>query len=208
MGRTRGWWLGLGLGLALAGRAQALALGVDPDLQRAAQVHQTDEHWCWAASLEMALRCHGLQVPQRDIVKRIYGAILGGARDHGGTNDDVVHALDGWTADVQGRPFKAVVQFWEGKPSEQVVRTELAAKRPIILRLNVDLSHPWLHRYHAVVLAGGECTLWPSGPQFYSLSILDPENYHPVKEGADAYMWSVQGYWTLGVSQPSAAQAP
>jgi len=208
MGRAGGWRLGLGLGLALAGRAPALDLGVDPGLQRAAHVRQTDEHWCWAASLEMALRCYGLQVPQREIVKRIYGAILGGARDHGGTNDDVAHALDTWTSDVQGRPFKATVKTWDGKPSPQVVRTELAAKRPIILRLDVDPGHPWMHRYHAVVLAGGECTVWPSGPQFYSLSILDPENYHPVKEGADGYMWSVRGYWTVNVSQPGPTPAP
>ena len=207
MVRNGGWWLGLGLCLALAAYAPALELGVDPAVQRAAHVRQTDENWCWAASLEMAMRCHGLQVPQREIVKHIYGAILGGARDHKGTTQDVVHALDNWTADAQGRPFKAVVQDWQGKPSPQVLRTELAAKRPIILRLDVDPGHPWLHRYHAVVLAAGECTLWPSGPKFYSLSILDPEAFHPFKAGADEYMWSVRGYWTLNVTQPAQAGA-
>jgi hypothetical protein len=202
MGRTGGWWLGPALAVALVGRAPALDLGVDPGVQRAAHVRQTDENWCWAASLEMALRCYGLQVPQREIVRHIYGAILGGARDHKGSSEDIVHALDGWTADVKGRPFKAVIEAWQGKPPAQVMRTELAAKRPIILSLNVDPDHPWHHLYHAVVLAGGQCTLWPSGPQFYSLSILDPEAYGPFKAGADGYLWSVRGYWTLNVAQP------
>jgi|GEM_PF-3106833 hypothetical protein len=208
MGRAGGWRLGLGLGLALAGRAPALDLGVDPGLQRAAHVRQTDEHWCWAASLEMALRCYGLQVPQREIVKRIYGAILGGARDHGGTNNDIVHALDTWTADERGRPFRAVVQAWKGQPSPQVLRMELTAKRPILLGLDVDPAHPWRHLYHAVVLAGGGCTLWPSGAKFYELNVLDPEGYGPAKVGADLYLSTVRMYWTLRITRPDQLVRP
>jgi hypothetical protein len=62
--------------------------------------------------------------------------------------------------------LEAVVRFREGVPGPGVLRSELAAGHPMLLGLDVG------YRRHAVVLAAGQCTIWPAGPKFYERSIL------------------------------------
>ena len=53
---------------------------------------QHQSNWCWAATLQMILRFHGVLVNQEDIVLRAYGDY----RDRPANSDEITRTVDNW----------------------------------------------------------------------------------------------------------------
>ena len=79
-------------------------VGIDPLIASNAASAVGGQHlnqWCWAACIEMVFRCYGYIVPQADIVKQTWGAIV----NLPATPSQILSSLNGLWVDDNGRRF-------------------------------------------------------------------------------------------------------
>jgi len=140
---------------------------------------QRQSKWCWAASTQMLLNLHGFPVSQEQIVKKIYGALV----DQVGTAQQVAAAMEGWKADVKGRP-----RYISAKILSVDLRTmfdELSQGYPTV----VMLKHPNNSAGgHALLLTGMEYRMYNGMPVVEKVHLRDPlpqRESHQVLSGQE-----------------------
>lgn len=137
---------------------------------------QEQQNWCWAASIEMVLRYHGLDVAQGDIVQQVFGHRV----DAPANAYQILYALNGWRVDRRGRSFVVgadpyVVSGWQ-------LIEDLAYRWPLIVGLHGDPIG------HAYVLTAVRYSVDPWGrPVFHSVVLRDP---WPGSESRQEWSWA------------------
>ena len=79
-------------------------VGIAPSIASNAASAVGGQHlnqWCWAACIETVFRCYGYIVPQADIVKHTWGAIV----NLPATPSQILSSLNGLWVDDNGRRF-------------------------------------------------------------------------------------------------------
>jgi hypothetical protein len=125
---------------------------------------QIQSQWCWAASIQMVLNYHGLQVKQAQLVEKLFG----GRQVNQAVNaNQILSALRGWHPNSDGQlqqVFSQEIAF-----SELAIITALSYKWPLLAGLNNGNSG------HAMVLIGARYSIAPDGHiQISQLSFIDP----------------------------------
>ena len=90
---------------------------------------QRQSKWCWAASIQMVLNYHGLNVTQEQIVQRVFG----GMYDAPANLNQISYALTGWAPDTRGR-FSTIHATLCGLTPSQLI-TDLSNNWPLIVGL-------------------------------------------------------------------------
>jgi hypothetical protein len=131
--------------------------------QAPSQLRQELQNWCWAASIEMVLRFHGVNVSQRDIVQQVFGAQV----DRPAGAEQILYALNGWRIDRSGRRFTVVADPYVVSGWQLI--EDLAYRWPLIVGL---YGEPVGHAY---VLTAVRYSIDPWGrPFFHSVVLRDP----------------------------------
>ncbi len=104
-----------------------------PDIRTAEQQCQ---FWCWAACIETIFAISGHEVPQQEIVARVYGDPVCAVAD----GPTIANAVSGDWRDSRGRAFSSScevvidTQYGVWRPDAHVIAAqELEAGRPLIL---------------------------------------------------------------------------
>ena len=141
-----------------------------PDMRTAPQECQ---FWCWAACIETIFAVAGHEVPQQEIVTRVYGNPVCAVAD----GPTISRAVSGAWRDRRGRNFAARCEpiidtqfgIWRGD-AHLLAAADLEANRPLILGA----------LGHAVLLTG--MTFWRDGygnAQVAQMVIRDPWPTNP-----------------------------
>lgn len=111
------------------GQNYFVAGSLTEDINRIA-AKQECQNWCWAASIEMVLKYHGLFVNQEQIVQKVYGLPL---PCRTGNAQHIMNALSGWAPDSRGRFSQIYSQYGVYNGSDVV--DQLSRRWPIIVGL-------------------------------------------------------------------------
>lgn len=125
---------------------------------------QLQSNWCWAASIQMVLNYHGLQVSQLQLVEKLFGD---SQLNQAATADQILMALKGWQIDINGNLRQVFAQ--EITYNDSRIITALSYKWPIIVGLHDE------NGVHAVVLTGAQYEVKPEGEiKLLQVILLDP----------------------------------
>jgi len=104
---------------------------------------QKEDHWCWAACVQMVLNYQGVSVSQDEIVKRSFGSII----NKGGNTYDIQSGANGWR--TGSHTISASIGSYSSFSAESIIN-DLRDKYPLI----VGLEMPYQVDGHAYVLTG------------------------------------------------------
>jgi hypothetical protein len=146
-----GWFFFAALGLGyLATRPstptvppQPTYVGLYTEMLDFVAAAQSQDMWCWAASVQTILNSYGIPIDQDQIVARVYGSPI----NEPGTDAAISASLNGWGLDSRGRRVVVQCRVAPGPPSLAVLVRELAQRHPILVTFN-----PGLPMGHAVVI--------------------------------------------------------
>ena len=163
---------------------------------------QRNSYWCWAASIQMVLNFNGVDITQEQIVARSYGRDpYGQLPNWAGSFDIITRNLNNRSVDNSGREYIVTSAFGMGVPSVQVLLSELAKGRPIIIAYRGSITGG-----HAVVITGASYVSTPNGSQVLSIIVRDPDPSPQVQasNGRLEYQagWlasRMQAYWLVRV---------
>ncbi|HET7107268.1 MAG TPA: papain-like cysteine protease family protein [Candidatus Acidoferrum sp.] len=176
-------------------------VGIPTDEFNFVAAAQTQDEWCWAASVSMILRWYRLDISQELVVARTKGVLI----DQPGSDQDISTALSGWAYTRDGKPV--VISSWTapGAPPPLILIRELSQKHPILLTF---ISGP--SSGHAVVITAASYIQTANGPYIQSLVLRDPwpsqqniMNEGRVEIGAQNlanFMPFIRSNWLVSVS--------
>ena len=138
---TYRWLLFLGFLVALSapglGQPRFQVYGMpQPDMEYYA-VEQESMNWCWAACIEMCLEYYGVNISQRRIVARTWGAPDFLAPDLGGQPEQISANLNNWSVDESGREYIVRARYYF-RPGVEDLREIFALEKPVILAYGPD----------------------------------------------------------------------
>lgn len=122
---------------------------------------QRQGNWCWAASIQMILNFHGVDVTQEEIVSRVFGDLI----DAPASPDTVLSALSGWAVDSSGQSVLVSASPYVSEVSEIVY--DLAYQQPMVIGLITEDGIG-----HACVLTAISYTVDPYSGQSKLLSVV------------------------------------
>jgi len=128
-------------------------------------VAQNCLNWCWAAGAAMLTRSQGINIPQEEFVRRIYGPSTPCLPTFGRL-EPIVAALQGTYSDADGQPVTLRAAFNYGPPTDAfgMIRS-IQEGRPFIFA--------W--RGHAYVGYGLTWDRYPNGGvQIWEIKLIDP----------------------------------
>lgn len=104
---------------------------------------QEEDHWCWAACVQMVLNYQGVDVDQDDIVLQAFGSRI----NKGGTCYDIARGANGWH--TRNHVISARVESSYSATAQSFI-DDLVNKYPLIIGLDM----PGQTDGHAYVLTG------------------------------------------------------
>jgi hypothetical protein len=159
----------IGPGLFEAGVSTASFEGVRAQSRSAGR--QEMQNWCWAASIEMVLRFHGVRIDQDEIVCQVFGCNV----DMPATAQHILWALNGWRIDASGRRFAVAADPYVASGWQLI--EDLAYRWPLIVGLRGEPIG------HAYVLTAVRYSVDPWGrPVFHSVVLRDPWPGSPSRQ--------------------------
>ena len=90
---------------------------------------QRQSNWCWAASIQMILNFHGVEITQEDIVSYVFGDLV----DSPATSDTVLATLSGWEISSNGQNAKVTASPYVERGTDIIA--DLAYQQPLIVGL-------------------------------------------------------------------------
>lgn len=183
---------------------QLRGTGIPAEEMNSHAASQEKSEWCWAASIQMALSCYDVDVPQEQIVDRTYGhGWDGDPVDHPGSDDAITRNLMGWGVDHGGKQYVVGCIAGKGVPNAAGLLNVLSQKHPVILAL----ANPGAGGGHAVVCTGAYFVDTPFGPQIQAIMIRDPWPYPGWEQtkgrralSAAEFVMRVRGFWVVTAS--------
>ena len=165
--------------------------------------------WCWAACIEMVLKYHGFDVPQKDIVARTFGTdALGNPPAFAGATLNTITAnLNGRMVDRLGRPFTVSAYVTPSAIPDRQFLYELGRREPLIIAYG-----PNINSGHVVVLTAASFVQTHFGDAIRTIVVRDPwpTPYTVHTRGRLEYLngapppqglpWPVQAVWFIDVT--------
>ncbi len=134
---------------------------------------QKKSMWCWAASIEMVLRYHGLDLKQEDIVTRTFGTDwMGNPPPFGASIDMITENLNHSGIDSTGQNYTVSAEITYGTIPDDYFIAELELEEPLIIAYG-----PNIHSGHVVVLTAVSYVWTPYGKRTSTLVVRDPYPY-------------------------------
>ena len=141
------------------------AVGIPSNHMSIHAAQQQGQNWCWAASIQMVLSCHGISVSQREIVTHSFGVPL----DRPGGPKQFVENLSGWFRTRSGvRLLRPQINF--GPPSIDDLTKSLEQDSPVIIAIH----SPGTVVGHAVVVTAAIFRGTQSNPELVRVIVRDP----------------------------------
>lgn len=161
--------------------SQARDAQVDEAKISASYQFQQTPVWCWAASIQMALKYHGVDIDQQTIVARTFGAVIPTTGDFIAISSNLNYSFDSKgkkyivsasILPVNNNPFFS--SPWAATP--EAIVNHLKKGRPIVVAYQSSY-----YSGHAVLLSGVTYEINPLGRvELRSLTVRDPYPYNPV----------------------------
>lgn len=135
-------------------------------------IKQNCQLWCWAASSSMIFASHGHQVPQQQIVQKLFGATVcasSGMHPLGPTGTITATLSSPWM-NISGTTFSPhIVAAYDAYRSINAINNnfiinELTQSRPLL----------YCNRTHAMVVVAIEYIATPMGPNPTAVGVIDP----------------------------------
>ena len=141
------------------------AVGITSNHMSIHAAQQQGQNWCWAASIQMVLSCHGISVSQREIVTHSFGVPL----DRPGGAEQYVENLSGWFRTRSGlRLLRPQINL--GPPSIDGLTKSLEQDSPVIIAIHP----PGTVVGHAVVVTAAIFRGTRSNPELVKVIVRDP----------------------------------
>jgi hypothetical protein len=189
--------------------AQARVAEVDISKVDAIFANQETPAWCWAASIEMALRYYGVKVDQKTIVARTFGAVVPISGDF-----IVISSNLNYSFDLNGKKYIVSASILPINNSPYVSNPWAATPEAIVNQLKkgriiVVAYQSSTYSGHAVLLSGVEYEINPQGHVVLtSLTVRDPypySNEHLSRHGMITYAngrfpGPIQAIWLVDIT--------
>ncbi len=195
--------VGLLAGVLMCASTCAVAqqvVGIPSEKMQPCYAEQEASQWCWAASIQMVMRFHGVNLAQSDIVRKSSGTDPRGRLPDWAASDQVITKnLQGSGVDLDGRRYSVECRFMPraARPADMV--SELRQGRPFIVGY---MEGRFLG--HAVVVTAATYRPFKTGPRIDAIIVRDP--YPGSKAGDGKLMYpgrvlttAMKGCWFVKV---------
>jgi len=157
-------------------------------------VDQVESVWCWAASVEMALRVHGIIYAKEAIAAACHGVDADGRPIvKPGSVDDVHRFLNTGYFNVDGHHYVIRSRHYEGLPAARAIKTCVHEQgRPVLFwfqREGQDLGH-------VIVCTGVEVDAIPNG-NVDLFHVMDPGDSRIIGYTCAEICNSIRHTWTV-----------
>lgn len=125
--------------------------------------------WCWAATIQMALRYYGFDITQPEIVQRTFGAAIPTT----GNWIQMTQNLNYLGRASNGRDILVSATVYFGSPSAEAIINHLKQKKPVIMAF----SNPATFSGHAILITAVEYYFIRNKAFITQLTIRDPFPY-------------------------------
>ena len=130
--------------------------------------YQQKPQWCWAASIQMVLKYYGVNLSQKQIVRRTYGQTNGELPDWAASIETIHKNLNHKGVDLDGRHYIVNAQVGMGAPDPMLLISELSHKRPIVIGYHADIGG------HVVLITAVSYYESNRGPIIRTIVVRDP----------------------------------
>ena len=149
---------------------ERMYIGLKTDHLNKRWTTQRQPMWCWAASIQMVLQMHGVDISQEKIVHRAFGSDRwGNLPNKPGGLDAMTSSLNYQGTDRTGRKFRVTSMLIPGAPSSATLIRELSNGNPILFSYK---SRPNMN--HAVVCTAVKVVPGSNPKQIESIVVRDP----------------------------------
>lgn len=132
---------------------------------------QNSPVWCWAATIQMALRYYGFDITQPEIVQRTFGAVIPTT----GSWVQMTQNLNYLGKTSNGKDILVSATVYFGSPSAEAIINHLKQKKPVIMAF----SNPATFSGHAILVTAVEYHFVGNKAVITELTIRDPFPYNP-----------------------------
>lgn len=149
--------------------------------------YQSTPVWCWAATIEMALKSQGVNWTQHDIVNRVKGF----PKNETATAGEMTAFLNSWNFDYDGSPWRSQARHYSGVLPANVLIREVSRQRPVIVTYRTGPVSE-----HAVVVYG---VLKPPNKKIHTIYYFDPYTGQKGALPPEQFAKSVTNSWAIKV---------
>jgi hypothetical protein len=161
---------------------------------------QQKPQWCWAASIQMVMNYYGVDIDQKQIVKRTYGVSNGELPDWAASIETIHKNLNYKGVDNQGKMYIVNAQVGLNAPDPILLIEELSHKRPVVIGYKANFGG------HVVLITAVSYYESNKGPLIRSIVVRDPlpEINNQFDNGRIEYEAAtfanlIQAYWLVRV---------
>jgi len=151
--------------------ANANTVGLDSTKVDESFDFQNTPVWCWAATIQMALRYYGFDIKQPEIVQRTFGAAIPTT----GNWVQMTQNLNYLGQAPNGKNMLVSATVYFGSPSAESIINHLKQKKPIIMAFN----NPRTFSGHAILVTAVDYHFAGKRAVIDQLTIRDPFPYNP-----------------------------
>ena len=172
----------------LSATAQEQSAGIPDSRLDTIFSNQQQNQWCWAASIQLILKHHGVDVSQRSIVQRAFQCDPDQPMANAPANVPVITgALNEWRTDSAGYSQIVSAVAWPADAvAPETLLHELEQGMPFLVGYQLQVPDPargWITAGHIVLASGATYIPNPAGAAITSITVRDPS---PEPRNVDA----------------------
>lgn len=170
---------------------------------------QHNDHWCWAATIEMMMHYYNIPVSQEEIVKRTFGTDrYGDLPDFPASHEVMTENLNTAEVDAEGKLKQVYASHYTGAPEVFYLIDQLTQYKPVVISYETGENTE-----HAVIITGISYEVTAYGPRIESIIVRDPwpseerlkVNGRVEYDAADFYN-RITAYWDVNIGNADANQ--
>lgn len=170
---------------------------------------QRNDHWCWAATIEMLMNYYNIPITQEEVVERTFGTDRNGdLPDFPASHEIMTENLNTAEMDANGKLKQIYATHNEGTPDAIYLIEQLSNHKPVIIAYETGESTE-----HAVIITGISYNVTTHGPEIESIIVRDPwpseekENEHGrVEYTAEQLYHRITAFWDVNIGTADANQ--
>ncbi len=182
---------------------QLVYSGIEKDKVNQVYAEQRNPEWCWAASVQFVLSCHGVKISQEDIIKRSFLVsdpydILPAWQEN---FTKITRRLNNWVIKYKRKRFTLSIKLINGAPKPEILSGELKNMMPVIIAYKDSLNN-----FRPVVCTAIGFLPGYYGPVFKQIMVRDTSPNCISKNNDGRFLLSVENltksvsdYWVIRI---------